>query len=283
ARAIHSISQRSQAPFVAVNCPAVPENILESELFGYRRGAFTHASQNKIGLFQEAHKGSIFLDEIGDISPTMQTKLLRVLQEKEIKPLGDTKSIRVDSRIIASTNQNLQEKIKKGEFREDFYYRLNVLPIQIPPLRERREDIPQIVNHLLQKHCAKLKQSFKRISPELMEILVNRKWEGNVRQLENVILRGILYSSGEAIHPRDVGLKPAPPFQFCAEETYSPDLPYKEAKELALRRFNDCYIGTLLTQSKGNVSQAARRCGLERQALQQILRRYDLKVDDFRG
>jgi DNA-binding NtrC family response regulator len=283
ARAIHHMSQRSQAPFVAVNCPAVPENILESELFGYRRGAFTHASQNKIGLFQEAHKGSIFLDEIGDISPTMQTKLLRVLQEKEIKPLGDTKSIRVDTRIIASTNQNLQEKIKKGEFREDFYYRLNVLPIHVPPLRERRDDIPQIVNHLLQKHCAKLKQPPKKISPDLMEILVNRKWEGNVRQLENVILRGILYSSGEAIQPRDVGLKPAPPFQFCTEGTYFPDQPYKEAKELALRRFNACYVGTLLTQSKGNVTQAARRCGLERQALQQIIRRYAIKLDTFRG
>jgi DNA-binding NtrC family response regulator len=148
-RALHALSPRSRGPFVAVNCPTVPENILESELFGYRKGAFTHATENRIGLFQEAQGGTIFLDEIGDISPTIQTKLLRVLQEKEIKPLGDTRSITVDVRIIASTNQNLDAKIKKGEFREDFFYRLNVLPIRLPSLREHREDIPLIANHLL--------------------------------------------------------------------------------------------------------------------------------------
>jgi DNA-binding NtrC family response regulator len=150
--AVHNLSNRGKKNLVAVNCPTLPENILESELFGYKKGAFTHATENKIGLFQEAHKGSIFLDEIGDISPTIQTKLLRVLQEKEIRPLGDTKTIVVDVRIIASTNQNLEEKIKSGEFREDFFYRLNVLPIKVPSLREHPEDIPLIANYLLEKH-----------------------------------------------------------------------------------------------------------------------------------
>jgi len=164
ARAVHALSDRSQRQFVAVNCPTVPENILESELFGYKKGAFTHATQNKKGLFQEAHTGTIFLDEIGDISPTIQTKLLRVLQEKEIKPLGDSKIIQVDVRIVASTNQNLNEKIRQGTFREDFFYRLNVLPIHLPALREHVEDIPLIANHLVEKHCRKLKKPLKKIS-----------------------------------------------------------------------------------------------------------------------
>jgi len=194
ARAIHALSPRRQKAFVAVNCPTVPENILESELFGYRKGAFTHATRDKIGLFQEAHRGTIFLDEIGEISPTIQTKLLRVLQEKEIKPLGDTKTIDIDVRIVASTNRNLQEKIKKSEFREDFFYRLNVLPIQLPALREHREDIPLIANHLLEKHCAKLNKPLKNLSPELLEVFLHRTWEGNVREMENLIMQGILFS-----------------------------------------------------------------------------------------
>ena len=173
-----------------MNCPAVPEKILESELFGYNKGAFTHASQNQIGLFQEAQRGTIFLDEIGDISMPIQTKLLRVFQEKEIKPLGDTKSIHVDVRVVASTNRNLEEKIRRGEFREDLFYRLNVLPIVLPPLRERRDDIPPLVDHLLSKRCAELGKPPKSVSPELMSLFLKHPWEGNVRQLENIILRG---------------------------------------------------------------------------------------------
>ncbi len=187
ARAIHSLSDRGDRAFVAVNCPTVPENILESELFGYRKGAFTHATQNKAGLFQAAHGGTIFLDEIGDINTAIQTKLLRVLQQKEIKPLGDTKSIHVDVRVIASTNRNLPEKIRSGEFREDLYYRLNVVPITIPSLRERREDIPLLVEHLLDKHCTALNRPRKRMSAELMTCFLTHPWDGNVRELENVI------------------------------------------------------------------------------------------------
>ncbi len=282
ARAIHALSPRRQKPFVAVNCPTVPENILESELFGYRKGAFTHATRDKIGLFQEAHRGTIFLDEIGDISPTIQTKLLRVLQEKEIKPLGDTKTIDIDVRIVASTNRNLQEKIKKSEFREDFFYRLNVLPIHLPALREHREDIPLIANHLLEKHCAKLNKPLKNLSAELLEVFLHRTWEGNVREMENLIMQGILFSPTDQIRPQDIGLSLAPNQKTVVDSLFQ-DLPYKKAKEQVLVNFNASYINNLLTKSRGNVTQAARLCGLERQALQQVMRRYGIKAEPFRS
>lgn len=281
ARAVHNLSNRSQKAFVAVNCPTLPENILESELFGYKKGAFTHAAQDKIGLFQEAHRGSIFLDEIGDISPTIQTKLLRVLQEKEIKPLGDTKSIKVDARIIASTNQYLKEKIKSGEFREDFFYRLNVLPIKTPALREHPEDIPLIAGHLLEKHCVKMNKPFKGISADLMEVFMSRAWEGNVRELENALMQGILYSTADEIRPGDVDLSRSKQADSQLTTSFQ-DLPYKAAKELILKDFNHNYISFLLQANSGNVTRAARQCGLERQALQQIMRRYEIKADDYR-
>ena len=281
ARAVHNLSNRSNTAFVAVNCPTLPETILESELFGYKKGAFTQATQDKIGLFQEAHKGTIFLDEIGDITPAIQTKLLRVLQEKEIKPLGDTKSIKVDVRIIASTNQNLDEKIKKGEFRDDVFYRLNVLPVKLPALREHPEDIPLIANHLLEKRCAELDKPLKQISPDLMDLFLEQTWEGNVRELENIIMQGILFSSADDILPRDVHLNANPSAGRPITGFYH-DLPYKKAKEQTLKDFNYTYLSNLLTSNKGNVSQAARQCGMERQALQQIMRRYQIKADDFR-
>jgi DNA-binding NtrC family response regulator len=282
AQAIHALSPRRQKPFVAVNCPTVPEHILESELFGYKKGAFTHATQDKIGLFQEAHRGTIFLDEIGDISPTIQTKLLRVLQEKEIKPLGDTKSIDVDVRIVASTNRNLQKKIKKSEFREDFFYRLNVLPIHLPALRAHREDIPLIANHLLEKHCVKLNKPLKKLSPELLEVFMHRNWEGNVREMENYIMQGILFSPTDQVRPQDMGLSPYANSEYRVDSSFQ-DLPYKKAKEQVLVNFNSSYINNLLTKSNGNVTQAAGLCGLERQALQQIIRRYGIKAGPFRS
>ncbi len=282
ARAVHALSNRSKRPFIAVNCPTVPEQILESELFGYKKGAFTHATRDKKGLFQEAHGGTIFLDEIGDITPTIQTKLLRVLQEKEIKSLGDARPIHVDVRIIASTNQILSEKIKSGDFREDFFYRLNVLPIKLPPLRERPEDIPLIANHLLEKHCAKLDKPLKRFSPELMDAFVSRRWVGNVREMENMVMQGILFSAGEEITPKDVGIGRKSVSVAMAEIAPLLDLPYKDAKESNLNAFNAAYIGHILTLSKGNVTQAAKACGLERQALQQIMRRYGITADPYR-
>lgn len=281
ARAVHALSDRRDGSFVAVNCPTVPENILESELFGYKKGAFTHATQNRIGLFQEADGGTIFLDEIGDVSPAIQTKLLRVLQEKEIKPLGDVRSIQVDVRIVASTNQDLKAKISRNEFREDFFYRLNVLPIHLPPLRERVEDIPLLVNHLLKKHCRELNKSDKAVTPELMNELQHRHWEGNIRELENVIIQGILFAPDDLIRPQDIGL----PAQRTRTAAVDPDLiamPYKAAKENNLRHFNHAYIGHILADCQGNVSRAARICGLERQALQQIMRRYGIDAEKYR-
>lgn len=282
ARAVHSLSNRNKRPFIAVNCPTVPEHILESELFGYKKGAFTHATRDRKGLFQEAHTGTIFLDEIGDISPTIQTKLLRVLQEKEFKPLGESRPIHVDVRIIASTNQPLAEKIKSGEFREDFFYRLNVLPIKLPPLRERPKDIPLIANHLLEKHCVKLGKPLKRISPELMDTFVNRRWEGNVREMENMIMQGILFSSADEITPKDVGIERPTTSRPAVEVASLLDMPYKDAKESNLQAFNAAYIGHMLTRNRGNVSQAAKASGLERQALQQIMRRYGIQAEPYR-
>jgi DNA-binding NtrC family response regulator len=281
ARAIHRLSLRSKGPYVAVNCPTVPEHILESELFGYRKGAFTHATQNKIGLFQEASGGTIFLDEIGDIAPAVQTKLLRVLQEKEIKPLGDTRTISVDVRIVASTNQNLGEKIKRGEFREDFFYRLNVLPIELPSLRDHREDIPLIATHLLEKHCAKMDVPRKKLSTELFETFMRSSWSGNVREMENLIIQGILYSAGDDIRPEHVGFSESTDSGMAGAH-HVLHLPYKTAKEEVLSHFNDAYIGEMLTRSQGNVTQAAKKCGLERQALQQIMRRYGIDADLYR-
>ncbi len=281
AKAVHSLSNRSRGPFVAVNCPSIPESILESELFGYKKGAFTHATQNRAGLFQEARNGTIFLDEIGDVSPTFQTKLLRVFQEKEIKPLGDTKSIRVDVRIITSSNQNLLGKISKNEFREDFYHRLNVLTIELPPLREHPEDIPLIANHLIEKHSAELNKPVKRLSPELMGLFLKRPWTGNVREMENVIIQGILFSGSDEIKPGDVDFNKVLPGKVRSRQPLQ-ELPYKEAKEQTLLRFNTDYIGELLSASNGNVTQAARSCRLERQALQQIMRRYGITSKFFK-
>ncbi|SMC37483.1 DNA-binding transcriptional response regulator, NtrC family, contains REC, AAA-type ATPase, and a Fis-type DNA-binding domains [Desulfocicer vacuolatum DSM 3385] len=284
AQSIHALSQRKKKKFIPVNCPTVPEAILESELFGYKKGAFTNAMRDKSGLFQEAHEGTIFLDEIGDIGPTIQTKLLRVLQEKEVKPLGDTRSRKVDVRIVASTNRNLARKIEKGEFREDFFYRLSVFTITLPPLRDRITDIPPIACHLVEKHCKKLNKTAKKIDPALMDLLLKQHWQGNVRELENMLIQGILHSDGDTISPSHMDLADQqktvqPPFPDT-ENLFK--LPYKEAKEQLLQQFNHNYIGTLLSLTGGNVTQAARQCGLERQALQQIMKRFTIKADTYR-
>ncbi|MGD9732312.1 MAG: sigma-54-dependent transcriptional regulator [Desulfamplus sp.] len=317
AQSLHLMSLRNNHNFVPVNCPTVPEHILESELFGYKKGAFTNAIRDKKGLFQEADKGTIFLDEIGDISPSIQTKLLRVLQEKEIRPLGDNHTVKVDVRIIASTNRNLAQKIADGEFREDFFYRLNVFTIELPPLRDRITDIPAIANHLVAKHCQKLNKPPIKISADLMTCLMRYPWPGNIRELENTLIQGILYCNSDTMQEVDIKLKD---FSICKpkqikdatvqdikfveekcdtgqkndtvlfsigckhEESINEllKLPYKEAKERVLKLFNHKYIGAMLNLSEGNVTQAARMCNLERQALQQIIRRFDINVEEFR-
>jgi len=196
ARAIHRLSQRADKPFVSVNCGALPENLLESELFGHQRGAFTGAVDNKMGLFQAADGGTIFLDEIGEMTPAMQVKILRVLQDQEFRRIGGIEDIRVDVRVIAASNQNFDRMVKEKKFREDLYYRLNVIPIEVPSLRERREDIPLLVSHFLKKYSP---NGVLTVTQECMDLLVRHEWKGNVRELENIIERSIVMMQGDRI------------------------------------------------------------------------------------
>jgi DNA-binding NtrC family response regulator len=280
AHAIHGLSDRNERSFVAVNCPNLPETILESELFGHKKGAFTDATKDKVGLFREAEGGTIYLDEIGDISPTLQTKLLRVLQEKEIRPVGDTKTLKVDVRILASTNQDLAAKIESNLFREDLFYRLNVLSLHLPPLRDRPEDIPLLTSHFLKKFRLEFSTGPKTISPELLHRLMAHPWRGNVRELENIISRAVLLSSGSVIHPADLDWDDRPTECVLVDEATG-RLPYKEAKGRVLHRFHREYLADILVRNNGNVTRAARECGLERQALQQVMKRYGINPRDF--
>jgi DNA-binding NtrC family response regulator len=279
ARAIHKYSDRSGHSFVAVNCPNLPENILESELFGYRRGAFTHATQDKKGLFLEAQGGTIYLDEIGEISPTLQTKLLRVLQEKEIRPLGQTGTLKIDVRIIASTNQYLERRITENLFREDLFYRLNVVSLRLPPLRERPDDIPLLVEYFLDRYCKDFNRPRKTVSAPLMSRFMTHRWKGNVRELENIVRRCVLLAPGEEIKLEDIDWATTPEQDRLVSDEVI-DLTYKEAKTRALERFHKDYLLGVLSRHNGNVTRAAKDCGLERQSLQQVMRRYGIKATD---
>jgi DNA-binding NtrC family response regulator len=280
ARAIHQLSDRSGKSFVIVNCPALPGSVLETELFGYVKGAFTDAKQDKQGLFQEADGGTIFLDEIGDLPTNLQTKLLRVLQEKEIKPLGHPKSARVDVRVLASTNRNLKELMGAGEFREDLFYRLNVVSIEIPPLRERKEDIPLLVEHFFKKYSEKFGKENLRLTHGIVEALCRNPWQGNVRELENAVERAVIMSKSRNLTLSDSLPDNREQSDF---QSHLDPLPYKEAKEQVLTRFNLTYLAAVLGRFQGNVTHAARMCGLERQSFQQLLRRYGIRAEEYRA
>ncbi|MBW2276098.1 MAG: sigma-54-dependent Fis family transcriptional regulator [Deltaproteobacteria bacterium] len=204
ARAIHQASARAKGPFVAVNCGAIPENLLESELFGHKRGAFTDAHSDKPGLFEEATSGTLLLDEIGELPFGLQVKLLRTLQESTIRRLGDTKDTPIDARLVAASNRDLEAEVKAGRFREDLFYRLNVLPIKLPPLRERREDIPLLVEHFVDRHNKRLGTAITGITAEAEKMLMAYEWQGNVRELENVMERAMVLSEGDRITPDDL-------------------------------------------------------------------------------
>lgn len=280
ARAIHKLSPRAKGPFVAVNCPALPGNVLESELFGYVKGAFTDARQDRKGLFQEAEGGTLFLDEIGDLPHDLQAKLLRVLQEKEIKPLGQNRTVKVDVRVLASTNQDLGKRISEGKFREDLFYRLKVVSLHLPALRERKEDIPPLADHFLKKHGPRLGREGIRLAPEAMESLLCHDWPGNVRELENRIQQAMILARSGSIGKAQLWPETAP------RESEWPSvqhLPYKEAKLRIMSHFHKNYLSRLLEENKGNVTRAADACGLERQALQQLLRRFGISRQDFLG
>ncbi len=281
ARALHDLSSRREGPFVRVSCPTVPENILESELFGYAQGAFTHAVADRRGLFQEADGGTIFLDEIGDVSPAIQAKLLQVLEDKEFRPLGRTRSVRVDVRVVAATNSNLKARMETGEFREDLYYRLCVVEVHMPSLGERPEDIPVLVDHFLERHSRDLGGDPKHLAPALLAQFANHAWPGNVRELENLIKRGVVMSGGEEVTPEAVGWQAA----ACVVDLDTTDLTtiaYRDAKQDVLSQFNQRYIREALEKTGGNVTQAARLSRIERQSFQQIMRKYDIRSEPFR-
>ncbi|MBI3695822.1 MAG: sigma-54-dependent Fis family transcriptional regulator [Acidobacteria bacterium] len=257
ARAIHHHSPRRERPFVKINCSALPENLMESELFGYEKGAFTGAAGPRMGKFEQADGGTVFLDEIGDVPPPVQVKLLRVLQEREFERLGSNKTLRVDVRVIAATNQDLRAALEQGAFSEDLYYRLNVVPINIPPLRERKEDIPFLVDHFLAKYAEETGGRVKSVTPSALDRLVSCHWPGNVRELENIIQRAMVLSPGPALDASDIQLDTAP------RSESAPFLP----EGITLDQYERELIREALRRAGGNKSQAARLLGLTRNAL----------------
>jgi DNA-binding NtrC family response regulator len=264
ARAIHQNSRRAPGPFIKINSTAIPETLFESELFGFERGAFTGALASKPGKFELADKGTLFLDEIGDVPAAIQVKLLRVLQEREFERLGGTKTLKVDIRMIAATNRDLRAALEEGTFRQDLYYRLNVVPIDIPPLREHKEDIPDLVNHFLARFAADSDKEIEGITPAALDALMEYHWPGNIRQLENSVERAVALSSGRMIDEKDIHLdtrqnKPA----VVSSSSTMQFLP----EGMTLEQWEDNMIREALRRANGNKSQAARLLGLSRNAL----------------
>jgi len=267
ARAIHFLSPRAEGPFVTVNCAAIPENLLEAELFGYERGAFTGAVQRKKGKFELAEGGTLFLDEIGDMSPSLQTKLLRVLQEKEIERLGGSRPVKVDVRVIAATNRNLEEMMREGKFREDLYYRLNVVPIFIPPLRERKEDIPVLVYHFLDLFRDQYAKEVK-IAPEVMDAFMRYPWYGNVRELRNVVERMVILDTDGILTAEDLP----------AELREEPSEKREPVPGGSLRDMERKIIEKTLRETGYVIKETARRLGMTPRQVSYRIRKYGIKL-----
>jgi two-component system response regulator AtoC len=263
ARSIHYNSQRNQRPFIPVDCASLVETLLETELFGHVRGAFTGALTAKKGLFEEADGGTLFIDELSNLNLSLQTKLLRFLQDHEIKRVGGTENIKVDVRVIAATNQPLEPLIKKGTFREDLFYRLNVVSITLPPLRERKEDIPLLANYFLQKFSGEHHKAISHISPEAMEILMRYDWPGNVRELENTIERAMILSPHPIVLPEDL------PQKILGSEQAG--IPSYSEKPLSLKEVEKRHILKVLQETNGNKKKAAEILGIDRTTLYRIL------------
>ncbi len=259
ARAIHEKSRRASGPFLKINSTAIPENLLESELFGFEKGAFTGAAASKPGKFELADKGTLFLDEIGDVPPATQVKLLRVLQEREFERLGGTRTIKVDVRLVAATNRDLRAALEEGTFREDLYYRLNVVPIDIPPLREHKEDIPDLVNLFISRFAEDSRKPVEGVSQEAMQVLVNYHWPGNVRELQNIIERACALAKGNVLAPADIHLD-LRPARAANGAGFLPE-------GMTLEQWEDEMVKESLRRANGNKSQAARLLGLSRNAL----------------
>lgn len=276
ARAIHKASRRADKPMIKVSCAALPESLLESELFGYEKGAFTGAYTRKPGKFELANGGSFFLDEIGDMPPSMQVKLLRVLQEKEFERLGGTKTIKVDVRIIAATNRNLREAIRDKVFREDLFYRLSVIPIALPPLRNRKEDIPLLCEHFIQKLNKKMPKKIKGISDEAVKKLMEYDWPGNVRELENTIERAFILAKKDIILPENLILE-GTPINLPASEMSPQAFGTVQSSDKSLRSVEKLHIRSVLEECGWNKSKAASVLGIDRKTLQNKIRLYGLR------
>ncbi len=272
ARALHRLSARSDAPLVEVNCAAIPEELIESELFGHEKGSFTGAADERRGKFEEADAATLFLDEVGDMSPKTQAKVLRALQEGRFTRVGGTRAISSDARVLSATNKNLAGEMERGTFREDLYFRLAVVPIEVPPLRERSEDIPLLARHFLTEASARFHRRSKALAPSAVDALQTHRWPGNVRELKNLVERVVILSAGEEITPED--------FHFRrgteeAEVPSSSEAPLRVAREEFERR----YILAALRRHRGNVSRAAEALDLERSNLYRKLRSYGIEVE----
>jgi len=269
AKAIHISSQRKDFPFLAINCAAIPETLLESELFGYEKGAFTGAAKNSKGLLTRADKGTIFLDEIGDMPLSIQAKLLRVLQEKTFVPLGGDKSVSVDVRIIVATNKNLRAEVKKGNFREDLFYRIHVIPIELPSLKDRKDDIPPLVEHFIKKYNDQMKKKIKSVTPAAMQKLMLHDWPGNVRELENTIEYAIAMTNSNILKDEII-------LKLKQVQTELPTM--QEARA----RFEKKYLQNLLKITGGNVSKAAELAGKYRADLYNLMKKHGIIPQDFK-
>jgi transcriptional regulator with GAF, ATPase, and Fis domain len=278
AYAIHRNSPRRDNPFVKINCAAISENLIESELFGYEKGAFTGAVSTKPGRFELADKGTLFLDEVGEIPRDMQVKLLRVIQDHEFERVGGLRTIKVDVRLIAATNRNLLQDVKDGRFREDLYYRFNVFPTHLPPLRERREDILPLADYFIEKFNSKLDREVKHIDSRVKDILVSYDWPGNIRELENLIERIVLMAGGDTIIFEDI-----PPEWKSAAEAISlsqkagQKRPFKDFVKSHMEEVEKQSIIQCLEEVGGNVTKAAQRLGLSRKGLQLKMIKYNLR------
>jgi DNA-binding NtrC family response regulator len=277
ARAIHYQSPRQGKPFIPLNCGALPEHLIENELFGHVKGAFTDASSTEKGLLAEAEGGTLFLDEVDSLSVSAQVKLLRFLQDREYRPLGSSKSLTADVRIIAATNANLRQQIQARQFREDLYYRLNILSLHLPPLRGRMEDIPLLANHFLTQYGKQYHRGSFYLSPGALQKLLAYPWPGNVRELESVIHRTVILSSTPVLQPRDIEL----PFSYYNEIPTGES--FQEAKARVIQQFEQTYLTCLLTIHKGNITQAAKQARKERRSFQRLLRKYNLHRSTFQS
>jgi DNA-binding NtrC family response regulator len=278
ARAIHNMSTRKLNPFVPVNCGALPENLFESELFGHERGAFTGAVKTKPGLLEFANQGTFFFDEIGELSLTLQVKLLRMLEDRQIRRVGGQQEIDIDVRIIAATNKDLSQAVKENKFREDLYYRLNTMPIEIPPLRERIADILPLAYHFLNELCLKNDKNVERFSPEAEDALKDNPWTGNVRELHNIISRAFYLCSGTVIQKDDLPLPAANKSISLDHKMFN--LNYKMAKDYVIEKFEVEYLEHQLRKYNGNISLTASHCGIDRRTIHRLVKKYNIVYHD---